>query len=68
MGASNDPRSFDPLISRAEVVLAARLGVPVPHAEMMMKIRARTRGIPLGSIAREVIAPGPDDPDVADSR
>jgi len=70
MGASNDPRSFDPLIRQAEGVLAAQLGVPVPHAEMIMKIRARTRGVPLASIAREVIAPcvEPDDTDVAGSR
>lgn len=67
MGASNDPGPFDPLICQAEGVLAAQLGVPVSHAEMIMRIRARTRGIPLGSVAREVMAPSvePDDPDVA---
>ena len=67
MGTSNDPREFDPLIRQAEGALAAQLGVPVSHAEMIMKIRARTRGISLGSIAREVIAPSvePDDPNVA---
>jgi hypothetical protein len=70
MGASTDPRSFDPLICQAKGVLAAQLGVPVPHAEMIMKIRARTLGIPLASLGLEVIAPSvePDDPNVAGSR
>jgi hypothetical protein len=67
MGASNDPGSFDTLIRQAEGALAAQLGVPASHAGMIMRIRARTRGISLGSVAREVIAPSvePDDPNVA---
>jgi hypothetical protein len=51
-------------------VLAARLGVSVDQAAMILLVRAESRGLSLGWIADEVLAPqlsAPPDPNIAGS-
>ena len=60
---------FDPKVHQAEGALAAGLKVPVDEAAMILRIRADGRGLPLGTVAAEVLAPltSPGDPNIAGS-
>ncbi|WP_433037343.1 ANTAR domain-containing protein [Actinomycetospora sp. CA-053990] len=63
-----DPEQFDDVVHQAEGVLAARLGVSVDQAAMILLVRAESRGLSLGWIADEVLAPqlaAPSDPNIA---
>lgn len=64
-----DPEPFDDVIHQAEGVLAARLGVSVDQAAMILLVRADCRGLSLGWVADEVLAPlsEPPDPNIAGS-
>ena len=65
-----DPEQFDDVIHQAEGVLSARLGVSVEQAAMILLVRADSRGLPLGRVADEVLAPRlptPPDPNIAGS-
>jgi len=64
-----DPELFDDVIHQAEGVLAARLGVSVEQAAMILLLRADSRGLSLGRVADEVLAPlsAPPDPNIAGS-
>ena len=65
-----DPEQFDDVVHQAEGVLAARLGVSVDQAAMILLVRAESRGLSLGWIADEVLAPqlsAPPDPNIAGS-
>lgn len=58
------------LVSRAEGALAGRLGVSLEQAAMILLVRADSRGLPLGRVAAEVLAPripDPPDPNIAGS-
>lgn len=66
---AREPATCNPAIHHAEGVLATRLGVPIPHAEMILRIRARSRGVTVARMADEVTAPFmyPRDPNISGS-
>lgn len=66
---ADDRVPFDPVVHQAEGVVASQLKVPVDHAHMILRIRARDRGVPLDVVAEEVVAPlmSLQDPNIAGS-
>lgn len=51
-----DVGSYHPEIHQATGMVAARLGVPVAHAMVVLRARAYADGIPLAALARDVVA------------
>jgi len=54
--ALDDVRGYHPEIHQATGMLAARLDVPVSEAMVLLRARAYADGVPLASLAREIVA------------
>jgi hypothetical protein len=66
---AGDAEGSDPVIHQAEGVLASELRVPVAHAQRILRLHARSRGVGVEFVAGEVVAAltGPADPNIAGS-